>query len=385
MDGSSGVPTPQLNLDSAFWHSRSPTVAVGADGRIEWCNHSFKLLFSSLAGAARGQPIVDLLVGLAGESTSQKLLDIAFDGEMPDLTSPLKAIPFTFPSEYGNVEMMASLVPRLQYESGRPFGHIIQFSLQSIEAEAEYDTEFERAITQEILWEVYAASYDKVLTRLPFYGQMIERHLTAMSRPEISSVLDIGAGTGNVAAELVARGKFVTAVEPTKAMLFRLLEKTKRLCGQQLQIIDESAEDLAELKDNQFDGVTVSLAFFDMDCPQRAFQESVRLLKPGGWLAVTEPKTSFNVEELRCEAERVLKEAGLFEELFDHFSRLEHVAAAIGQVISHGRTQTRQQTGNPWSVEFLIESLRNDGFRDIQVQDSHLGNCATVLAVKGGS
>ena len=384
MDGSTGVPAPQLKLDSAFWHSRSPVVAVGADGRIEWSNHSFKLLFTTLVGAVRGKPVVDFLLQLSGDATSLQLLDIELDGEMPDLTSPLKAIPYSVPTKFGQVEMTAWMVPRIEYESGKPDGYTVEFALHSIESKAEYETEFELAITQEILWEVYAASYDKVLTQLPFYRQMIDRHISAMNRPEISSVLDIGAGTGNVAAELVAHGKSVTAVEPTRAMLFRLLDKTNRLCQQQLAVIDESAEQLPQLKDGQFDAVTVSLAFFDMNCPHDAFQETLRVLRPGGFLAVTEPKASFNVEELRCEAERVLKEAGLFEELFDHFCRLEHVAAAIGQVISHGRKHPERQSDTSWSAEILIESLHRENFRDIQVLESHLGNCATVLAVKGG-
>jgi SAM-dependent methyltransferase len=92
-------------------------------------------------------------------------------------------------------------------------------------------------------------------------------------------VLDLGAGTGKLAAALVGRvGTGVTAVDPDPAMLAEL---QLRVPG--VDVVEGIAE-VIPLPDGSVDAVLAgqALHWFDLD---RALPEIVRVLRPGGVLA----------------------------------------------------------------------------------------------------
>ncbi|GAA0445278.1 type 11 methyltransferase [Actinoplanes capillaceus] len=91
-------------------------------------------------------------------------------------------------------------------------------------------------------------------------------------------VLDLGAGTGKLAAVLAAVGAEVTAVEPDPAMLAEL-----RRALPELRALPGSAEAIP-LPDGSADAVLAgnALHWFDMDI---AGPEITRILAPGGVLA----------------------------------------------------------------------------------------------------
>jgi SAM-dependent methyltransferase len=100
--------------------------------------------------------------------------------------------------------------------------------------------------------------------------------------------LDIGAGTGRDAAALAVRGHTVVAVEPTAEM---------RAHGQRLHPspditwIDDSLPDLRALEGHgePFDLVMMTAVFMHLDADQRrrALPRIMRLMKPGGTLALS--------------------------------------------------------------------------------------------------
>ncbi len=92
-------------------------------------------------------------------------------------------------------------------------------------------------------------------------------------------VLDLGAGTGKLTTRLVERGLDVVAVDPLAEMLEvlrRSLPDTPALLG--------TAEEIP-LADNSVDAVLVAQAWHWFD-PARAVPEVVRVLRPGGRLAL---------------------------------------------------------------------------------------------------
>jgi len=92
-------------------------------------------------------------------------------------------------------------------------------------------------------------------------------------------VLDLGAGTGKLTRQLVARGLEVAAVEPLEAMraeLARVLPGTRMLAG--------SAEQIP-LADGAVDTVLAAQAWHWVD-PARAVPEVARVLAPGGTLGL---------------------------------------------------------------------------------------------------
>lgn len=92
-------------------------------------------------------------------------------------------------------------------------------------------------------------------------------------------VLDLGAGTGKLSAQLVARGDRVTAVDPSADML-----RVAAARVQGLTALVGSAERIP-LPGSSVDLVTVAQAWHWMD-EQAATREVLRVLRPGGRLGL---------------------------------------------------------------------------------------------------
>lgn len=228
--------------------------------------------------------------------------------------------------------------------------------------------------------------YDHILSELPFYQEVVERHYTAMKPAHIRTVLDVGAGTGIPTLRLLDLGKHVTAVDISRAMLQKLYSKLDAGHAMRLTVIEDTAESLPHLPDASFDGVSVLLAFFDMHDPWSALGETQRLLKPGGTLIVTEPRACFNVDQLMTAAEESLRAKGLLEKLAADWKRIQSVAPLIRDTIrdSQARTTGTSLEQN-WHAEAILEIMRRDEFSNLTFCESHLGNCATITGKKRNS
>ena len=92
---------------------------------------------------------------------------------------------------------------------------------------------------------------------------------------QAATILELGAGTGKLTAQLHALGHGVVATDPDPAMLARLVRNLP-----EVSTIEAHAEELP-VGDRAFDAVVAAQAFhwFDLD---RALPEIARVLKPGG-------------------------------------------------------------------------------------------------------
>lgn len=217
--------------------------------------------------------------------------------------------------EFGAAKLRTTETPLIDVSTGDIQGALLSMEILEIEHRSQYQDALRKRFTHELMWEIYAASYDRILLELPFYQEVLKRHISAMSSSAIKHILDIGAGTGNVSVQLLQKDKIITAVDTSNAMLKKFYSKLDEVVVTNLTIIEDTAERLPHLEKGCFDGITVLLAFFDMQDPFSALEEAIRLLKSGGTLIVTEPKACFNVTELMAFAERHLREKGLMERL----------------------------------------------------------------------
>lgn len=94
-----------------------------------------------------------------------------------------------------------------------------------------------------------------------------------------AQVFDLGAGTGKLTRQLVARGLGVVAVEPSPGMRAQL-----RAAAPGIPVLDGTAEALP-LAPASVDLVTAGQAFHWFRT-RPALDEIARVLRPGGWLAL---------------------------------------------------------------------------------------------------
>ena len=129
---------------------------------------------------------------------------------------------------------------------------------------------------------VWAPAYD-VIARVAGFdaarGSSIERlRLSPRAR-----VLIVGAGTG-LDLDFLPSNADVTAIDVTPAML-KHLERRAAAAGRRVATRIMDARQL-EFPDASFDAVVMHLILAVMPQPERGLSEAVRVLKPGGRIAV---------------------------------------------------------------------------------------------------
>lgn len=382
-------------MAKSFYYSHTPMLIIDQAGRISEINAACRLLLGKDIAGCKGKDFNYFL----------KQIDSKIDGEFisekgtalkhlsnPNHHNPNLDVNDLYASEttcryssqqFGLAKLMTSELPYVDTVLGQCFGSILNIEVLELEKLNYFRECLSGRWSHEIMWEVYAASYDRILPELPFYKEAVERHCQAMTQNGIEKVLDIGAGTGNVTIHLIKQGKQVTAVDVGRAMIEKLKSKVDQVSSQRLSVIEDTAERLPHLDNMSFDGVTVLLAFFDMQDPHSALLEAVRVLKPGGTLIVTDPKSCFNVDQLMAAAEGMLKDKGILENLTEDWKRIQTVAPIVNQAIENIQRQHRYSASQtPWHAEAIFESLKVLGFKTLTVEESHLGNCATITGIK---
>ncbi len=118
--------------------------------------------------------------------------------------------------------------------------------------------------------------------RWDYAPQAIQAVFDIVPITHASSIADIGAGTGILTRHFAGRAGRVWAVEPNPEM--RQLAQKALQPYASCTVLDGSAE-ATTLPDHAVDVITVAQAIHWFD-PESARAEFLRILKPGGWLAL---------------------------------------------------------------------------------------------------
>lgn len=123
----------------------------------------------------------------------------------------------------------------------------------------------------------------------PRFGEMLREYLDAMAIDSAKSVLDLGCGTGVATRAIGRRPGFsgrVTGIDLSS----NLIASATRLAGEEglastveFRVGDSHS---LELRDASFDAVVAHTLFSHLDDPSAVLKEIVRIVKPGGKVAI---------------------------------------------------------------------------------------------------
>ena len=129
---------------------------------------------------------------------------------------------------------------------------------------------------------VWAPAYD-VIARAAGFDAARRLSIERLRLAAGDRVLIVGAGTG-LDLDFLPSNVYVTAIDVTPAML-KHLERRASGTGQSVTVRIMDARQLA-FPDSSFDAVVMHLILAVMPQPERGLSEAVRVLSPGGRIAV---------------------------------------------------------------------------------------------------
>lgn len=136
------------------------------------------------------------------------------------------------------------------------------------------------------------AMFDRVAPRYDLANAVLSlgqdahwrRVVARAARPSGRTFLDVAAGPGNVAHQLIAHGaRHVTALD----LSYNMLAEGARRGLPDVDWVNGDAQHLP-FPDASFDGVTISFGLRNVPDPERALAEFARVTRPGGVLVVCE-------------------------------------------------------------------------------------------------
>jgi ubiquinone/menaquinone biosynthesis C-methylase UbiE len=189
-------------------------------------------------------------------------------------------------------------------------------------------------------WQQAAAQYDRTFARAsaPFAEALLDAAGVAAGVDRAVRVLDVCCGTGLVMAAAARRGAIATGVDFSSAML-----AMARMAHGDLRFDHGDAEAL-RYTDWSFDAVVANFGVHHLPRPSRAIAEALRVLRPGGRVAVT---------SWAAPAENIA-----WRLLFDAIRAHGDLAAA----------KAPPSGGNLGTCEALLQLLHDAGFADCRAE-----------------
>ncbi|XP_067660151.1 methyltransferase-like protein 27 [Haliotis asinina] len=165
--------------------------------------------------------------------------------------------------------------------------------------------------------------YDKVMETVNFMGPLITAQTTAelfLSNRKNVYILDVAAGTGLCAEKLYSHGfRKMDALDPSSRMLDEA--RRKGLYGR--YFTEALRENALNIANDTYDAVTISAmsSMVLIKLPIEAFEELIRIVKPGGYIINTFMHSLLSAVLLR-ENMKTLEDQGKWKQIeLKHFQR----------------------------------------------------------------
>jgi ubiquinone/menaquinone biosynthesis C-methylase UbiE len=361
------VCSPLQQLAYGLYYAPQPALTVDTEDRVLDYNLALDVLAGDVLNGHRDLQLDDWVQELARHVTQGTLLPGTNGSTRTECTLKVEGL--------GSVDLVGTQIVCDDPATSETIGRIVTWEVIAADGKDWFHKKYRERRDQQLTWDIYASSYDRVLNLMPYYREVVDRHRVALTPTAPGPLADLGAGTGNLAEVLISTGRPVTVVDNSRAMLDKLRSKSVLAAeiGKRLTVIEASAECLPMIADGTFAGVSILLALFDMRAPEQGLDTAVRILRPGGTLVVTELKRGFQLAPILNECKRHLRAIGRYDELAEDLHR----------VIKSNR-QLAPGSLSRFRAESVLESLTHLGFHDLSLVDSHFGQCATVTGRKPG-
>lgn len=235
-----------------------------------------------------------------------------------------------------------------------------------------------RSSGKEPFWDRYFTVYD-TLNLSPLYRRLVTRIVELLEPASGDDILDAGAGTGNVTVLLAVPGARVVGVDFCASALER--------CRQKVPSAEFRYADMTKplpFESASFDKVacSVTLHFLNPERQQFALTELMRVLRPGGRLALSVFNAGFNPLRIYRETLR---------ELVRNEGLVKGVQLAVRTLVDTIRIlyyQWRIKMGERAGVHryFTTDSLRRTlnsvGFEAITIETVYAEQCLMASATR---
>jgi ubiquinone/menaquinone biosynthesis C-methylase UbiE/PAS domain-containing protein len=362
--------TPMYLLDSAY-------------RIIDW-NDAFTLAFDKTMEGRKGRSVLEWTYFLDNYEQVLKHGVKAFAD--PNNLPPIDVEPIDYTSiRYGKLSATKRAY-QIPNDDGACMAWLVTLGLKF--ADSEQALVFHRdlidLLAMNLMWSEYAMSYDRVLNSTRVYPQLLDKLIGGQAGvrpiPDDARILDLGAGTGNLAYKLItgSPNRLIFAAEYNRTMLAFLRLK----CRDFLRDDEEAGGIIARkqditslfgLKDNYFDFVILNNVLYAVQDALACLKEAYRVLKPGGELRLSGPRKDTKLPILFNQILKELKESNAFHELEPDYQRVLRInELKLGQRLHR------------WSTEEVKALLREAGFSRIvhSSEDVYAGQSMLVCAVK---